>query len=421
MSNMIYSKIEYISWKNEAKKIILSNDEMINKIKEIRENKTLAKTNTKRSEYMDGTKYKIDRKGDYVCIYTRDNGEYIIYCNNVMDSNKNEETKIKKVDFLFDLKFRELNGISIRRAFGFSDKSLKRCIPKQFYYIDSGLTNRVLKASCIDANSQYPSGCLYSLPDSHTAIKYYGRVLPTAEYPFAFYKSGHCAEYGVFDTHNWLDSKLAMYLFRWDPKDSYSLLKLSDTEEETILMKASPYEMTSTWEYFYNIKQTYNKNTEEYKDAKLIMNKTIGCWHRKDKDKKSIMTYDDHGSYQLAHIVAIAIGRGNQKILNMLKKINPLNPLFGVLHICVDGIIYMGSKEYGNNEHKLGEFTQEFTNCDFMMQGINVYCAMKDGKCIVFKHGSYDLLDGQEIDENKEFTFNDLNKLGRKERVGDVL
>ena len=183
-------------------------------------------------------------------------------------------------------------------------------------------------------------------------------------------------------------------------------------------MKASKYEMTDVWNYFYNIKKTFSKG-DDYDNAKLIMNKTIGCWHRKDKEKKSIMTYEDHGSYQLAHIVAIAIARGNQKILNMLDKIDPIIPLFSILHICVDGIIYSGDKEYGINESKFGEFSQEFTGAEFMMTGTNIYCARKNGHCVKFKHGGYDLLDGKPIDEERDFEFDDLYKLSQKERVGD--
>ena len=182
-------------------------------------------------------------------------------------------------------------------------------------------------------------------------------------------------------------------------------------------MKASDYTMDSTWNYFYNIKNSCGKDTEEYKTAKLIMNKTIGCWHRKDKSKKRTMSYDDHGNYQLAHIVAIAIARGNQKILNMIEKIGE----FFVIHVCVDGIIYLGDRKFGIDGSELGVFSQEFINADFEMAGINVYCAKSNDKCIKFKHGGFDLLDGKEINEDQNFDFSDLYKLSAKEHVGDLL
>ena len=416
MSNNMYRKIHYIDWKKEGCIKVLQNDEMLELVKKVRATRQKASTKTKRTEF-DELHYGLDVKGDYVSLYMYEDGKYMIYKNNMMDSTKNSSDNLRKIDYMFDYKFREFNGISIRKAYGFVDRTLKRCIPKQFYYINKSYIGKVVKASSIDASSQYPSGCLGRLPDMHTAILMKGKAKPTEEYPFAFYASGHCAEYGVFDTHDWMGHKFAPYLFRIDKTDPYPLRRLSDDEEETILMKASQYTMDETWRYFYNNKNNMPKGSEDYNLAKLIMNKTIGCWHRKDKDKKSIMTYDDNGSYKLAHIVAIAIARGNQKILDMIDNIG----LNYVLHICVDGIIYMGFRKYGQDNPELGVFSQEFLNADFMMTGINVYCAKQKGKCVKFKHGGFDLLNGEEIDETKDFDFDDLYNLSAKEHVGDII
>ena len=415
MSNSMYQKINYINWKTEGCIKVLQNDEMLELVKNTRATRKRASTKTKRAEF-DELHYGLDIKGDYMSLYMYENGKYMIYKNNLVDANKNKENKLRKIDYLFDYKFREFNGISLRKAYGFVDKTLKRCIPKQFYYINPKYIDKVFIASSIDASSQYPSGCLGRLPDMHNAILVKGRAKPTEEYPFAFYASGHCAEYGVFDTHDWMGHKLAPYLFRFGKDDPYPLRRLLDEQEETILMKASAYTMDETWRYFYNNKQNMPKGSEDYDLAKLIMNKTIGCWHRKDKDKKSIMTYDDHGSYQLAHIVAIAIARGNQKILNMIERIG----VSYVAHVCVDGIIYLGNTPYGQLEPQLGVFSQEFTGAVFKMKGINVYCARDGEKCVKFKHGGYDLLNGEEIDENRDFTFQDLDNLSSKERVIDI-
>ena len=414
--NSMYRRITSINWRKEAIKIKLQNDEMIELIKNTKATRERATTKTKRAEF-DELHYGLDQHGDYCELYLYKDGNYYIYSNNMLDPNKNIDDGIKRADRIFEAKFREFNNITLRKAFGFVDKTLKRCIPKQFYYINNRFLNKRLKVSSIDASSQYPSGCLGLLPDMHTAIRVKGRVVPTEEYRFAFYASGHCAEYGVFDTHDWLSSKYAFSLFRLDQKDDYRLRTIPDEDEETILMKASDYTMDATWNYFYDIKNSCEKDTEEYKKAKLIMNETIGCWHRKDKSKKRIMTYDDHGSYKLAHIVAIAIARGNQKILNMIDKIGE----FFVIHVCVDGIIYLGDRKFGIDDSKLGVFCQEFINADFEMAGINVYCAKSNDKCIKFKHGGFDLLDGKEINEDQDFDFSDLYKLSAKEHVGDIL
>ena len=416
MSNMIYKKINYINWKYEAEKIKLPAAAMREKLLEVQASRSKTLTKTRRDEYTDLT-YHVQTHGDYAELYMGENGKYVIYSTNMMDDTKNEEIKVNKPDRLFDFKFRELNGTSIRKAFGFAHKDIKRCIPRQFYYINKKYCNIIYKASAIDASSQYPSGCLGKLPDYHTAKAIPGRVKPTEEYPFAFYASGHCAEYNVFDTHEWLGSPLFAWLFRIDQKDKYSFKPLKDEEELTILMKASEYTMDSTWQYFYNNKSSCAKDSSEYQEAKLIMNKTIGCWHRKDKDEKRVMSYEDNGSYQLAHIVAIAIARGNQKILDMVEKIG----LQFVAHICVDGIIYLGDRKFGIDDTKLGEFAQEFIGADFMMKDINVYCARQDDKCIKFKHGGFDLYDGAVIDEDRNFEFEDLNKLSCTQRIGELL
>lgn len=413
---MIWHKVNYINWKDEATKVRLTAAEMKEKLSEIFSARTKSKYKTRREDFTEST-YYIDRKGDYVSILLVENGKYIIYSTNIVDDKKNTETTVKNPDRLFDFKFRELNNISVRKAFGFAHKDIKKCIPRQFYYINKKFCNNICTASAIDASSQYPSGCLGRLPDYHTALPVKGRALPTEEYPFAFYASGHCAEKGVFDTHDWLGSPMFPYLFRLDQKEAYPFTPLKNEEECTILMKASEYTMDSTWEYFYANKKSCPKDSEEYEEAKLIMNKTIGCWHRKDKDKKQIMSYDDHGSYQLAHIVAVAIARGNQKILDMVEKIGYQY----ILHICVDGIIYLGDQQFGIEDTLLGQFAQEFINADFLMKDINVYCARKDNHCIKFKHGGFDLYDNNSIDETRDFEFEDLNKLSCTQRIGDMI
>ena len=418
MTNMIYKKIHYINWKTEAQIVVLSNDAMVEKLKVVQSTRTKAESNTKRVEF-DNNHYGIDRKGDYISLYIYENGKYFIYKNNVMDEDKNKKQgqQVKKVDVTFDLKFRELNGLSIRKAFGFVDKEFKRCIPKQFYFINQRLLNKILFASAIDACSQYPSGCLGRLPDSHSMIKVKGRILPSKEYSFAFYSSGHCAEYGKFDTHNWLANKFAPYLFRLSKSEPYPILFQKEDEEFTYLMKPSKYSMDAVWKYYFNIKNSKEKQSEEYLQAKLIMNKTIGCWHRKDKSQKEIMSYDDHGSYQLAHIVAIALARGNQKILDMIESIGSAY----IVHVCVDGIIYLGDRKFGQEKAELGAFTQEFIGADFKMKAMNVYCAIKNGECVKFKHGGFDLLNGEEIKNKKDFKFEDLENLDTKERVGEII
>jgi hypothetical protein len=409
-------ELKYIHWKTDAKRVVLSNNDMKAKLKEVLSTRHEAKTNTKVDDYIDETTYKAGIYGDYAELYMCENGKFVIYCNNIRDSKKNTKEHIGRADRIFQQKFMELNGCGLEKAFGFVDKSLKRCIPKQFYYVDKSICDKTLAMSSIDASSQYASGCLGSLPDSHDSLYYEHYVEPTAEYPFAFYASGHVAIYNELDTHEWLAHKLYKYLFRLNQKEPWPFRPLPKEKEHTILMKASPYSMESTWRYFYNIKQSFPKDSKEYDHAKQVILEVMGQWHRKDKDQKRIMTYDDGGSFQLAHIVAVAIARGNQKILDKVEEIG----LDFVVHICVDGIIYIGNEVFGQQKADLGVFYQEFTGVPTVIRDINVYMA-KNKDNYKFRHAGYDLINNEEIDEDKKYDFVDLYNLSSKERIGDII
>ena len=416
--NIMFTRLSSINWNTEAIRKGLKNDEMVALYKNVLATRDLAQTKTNRADYDDELHYNIEVVGDYCRLYMKKDGKYYVFYNNMCDDNKNTDKKVGYADKIFQKKFKELNGVGLQAAFGYVDKDVKRCIPKQFSFCNPRYKDKLVRASSIDASSQYPSGCLGTLPDKHTAVYFDHYVEPNEEYPFAFYSSGHVAIYNELDTHEWLDSPFRNELFRFG-NDKYDLHILPKEQEETYLCKASPYTMDSTWQYFYNIKEAAT-NEEEYEQAKLVMNKAIGCWHKKDIDKKVAFTYDDKGSFQLAHIVAVAIARGNQKILNKIKEISPSFPLYSIIHICVDGIIYAGDKIFGQEQSELGKFKQEFSNATFLMRGTNIYCA-RTTHCVKFRHAGYDLLDNKEIDETRDFEFKDLYNLGCKERMSDLL
>ena len=141
----MYKRITSINWRKEAIKIRLQNDEMVELIKNTKATRKLATTKTKRAEF-DELHYGLDKHGDYCELYMYKDGKYYIYSNNIMDSNKNISDNIKRADIIFEDKFREFNNITLRRAFGFVDKTLKRCIPKQFYYINDRFLGKRLLA-----------------------------------------------------------------------------------------------------------------------------------------------------------------------------------------------------------------------------------------------------------------------------------
>ena len=365
-SSKIYHQLNYIYWRYEASFIKLSQTDFKNKYFELRKNRSIIKYTTIRDTYSNETVFAMKTDGNYKMIFLKEKGKYVIYSTNDFDNSKNSlemyqgSKSIKK----FKDKFEQDNNISLYKAFGTVEEDFKRCVPKQFYYLNKNYLNKELVASSLDACSQYPSSMCGRLPDSHTMIEMKGRVEPNKEYPFAFYKSGHVAEYNVFDTHNWTLNPYFNRLFRFG-KEKWSIEPCIDEEEVTYLMKASDYTFDDTWQYFYD-KRGFDT------EAKLVMNSAIGMMHTHKYDK-----------YKYAHLVAVAIARGNQKILDMCERIGYKN----IIQICVDGILYIG-REYGVDYKKLGVFNQEFTNCELKVSNFNKYIAMKDGKCIKAKHGN---------------------------------
>lgn len=388
--NSIYKEINYIYWSRESKLIHLTQNEFIEKMQSLKDYKFVSYS-TARINYI-GKVYSLRKEHNYLVIYMMEKNKYVRYTTNYFDNRKNDKDKRtgpKAIQLVSD-KFEELTGTTMKSAFDTVPEFFKRCIPKSFYYTNSKYMNREFIFSSIDASSHYPASMRGRLPDAHTYKKVEGTVEPTEEYPFAFYiKSGHCAEYGVFDTHNWFTySPFEQCLFRMDKKNETWLFQnVPYKEDETVLMKASEYEMTDVWNHFYKIKETYPHDSKEYQDAKDILNSAIGMMHTR--------TYK---SYRYAHLVAVALCRANQHILETAYKINPLF----IAQIAVDGIIYLGSEPFGTSVKQLGNYYQEFTGAIGKISSINRYIMMQDGKVVKFKASAVNrTVNGDVIDEKE--------------------
>lgn len=404
-----YNKRDDIYWRKEAIYSNLKHEEFQKILTFLKENGHIATSTMDRLEYITDNTYKIDKRNSIVYIYCRYKNKLQVFYTNKNDNEKNGEGlgRGTKAIQLLASKFKEKYNVTFKAAFGYTDEEFKRCIPKSFCYINKNFVDVVLdNLSGIDGCSQYPSNIRGKLPDAHTAIIYEGTVKPTEEYPFAFYiKSGHVAEYNCFDTHDWLKSPFALNMFRLsDKKEIYPFNFNIKTEEDlTILMKPSKYELTEFYNYFYDLRKTSE-------DAKLIMNSSIGYFHLRNYSK-----------YKLAHIVAIAIGRANNSILKLCSKIGNKN----ILHICVDGIIYLSNKKYGEDYKKLGIYHQEFLNCKGIIHGTNAYI-IKTPDGFKVKHGGFNKnKDGSDISDETITDFNDvfkwikLNPLTGEEEYGE--
>lgn len=361
LDNRFLKEICYIFWRKEADIIFLTQEQFVNKFKELKETRTLIPYSTKREAYS-GNTFSFRQQNHYYKLYLRQDEKYITYStNNYQDSKNGEEYTGTHAITLLSEAFKARNNISLYKAYGTTEACFKDYIPKQFTFINKKFIDKNTKASSVDYSSSYPSCMCGRLPDAHTAVEVEGYVDPTKEYPFAFYTDGYCAEYEVFNTRYWKESPFFTSLFNFK-----TIKKLKDVEVKTILMKASPYKMDDIWQEFYN-----NRKTDD--GAKLVMNRAIGMLHTVN-----------YTSYKYAHLAAIVIARNNQRILTLAERIGKNK----VIQICVDGIIYNTNQVFGSDIKKLGSLNQEYVNCDFKISGPNKYIVLLNNQCIKSKHGN---------------------------------
>lgn len=322
--------------------------------------------------------------------------KWFYYTSKSADSSKKSEKVGGNARKILNewLKFNDLPPL--KKIFGLAEIQFKNCIPRGFYYIDSLKNDRFLEhMNCIDACSQYPSGFIGKLPDRNQSKAFKGTVKPTEDYPFAFYiNSGHLAIYGEFDTHDWLNSEFAKELCpeiedgNPDSKCIHHHYRLNPSKDLTILMKAADSNpLEKFFEELFEIKESKAPESEDYKAAKLVLNSLIGCMHYKD-------FFYNKTDFRLAHLAAVAIARGNDKLLKLAEKVGKEK----IAMIVVDSIIYEGTAKLGEDRKRLGHFHQEICDADYQQRKISVYMFMKDDKCIKFKHGAFNAdADGNEI------------------------
>ena len=369
----------YINWKTET----VVEGLYIRQMKELEE-KLLAigieaHSNTVRADWIKPYTYKIETKGYFKHLYIRlsDNKLHHFQTHLIDDSKNCNGVVIRhnlgsKCNRILQEKFKELNGLSTMQAFGYCDREIiHKCVPKQLYYINQNLILKKLKnISKADYVSHYPSNIFGDLPEWRKHKILSGTVPPNEDFPFAFYpRSGHIAELGRFDTHNWLDHKLNFCLFG----ENFENIPLE--EDYTILCKKSLYTMEDTYMYFFN-KRKSNTPIEDNIFAKDVLNSTIGYMHLKNIKSKN---------NRLDHLAAVVIARSNQKMLDTIDHVGLKN----VIMVVVDSVIYKGNWELGSAEKEIGTLRQEITGADFIMRGTNQYMFFRDGILLEERHGGF--------------------------------
>lgn len=363
-------RIHYINWYKESETKTVSIDEGKAKLEFLKTHGSLAKSMTKREDWLEEHTYMLVRKGYWRSLTFFENDTYNHWVWHSGDDSKNTgvfTNEGAKSATLVNEHLQNRVGKTLKGAFGYTeDDTLRQCVPKQFYYIKDVLKDCELEnISKSDMSSHYPASFCGQLPDIRTAIKLEGEHNPTEEYPFAFYVgTGHCAEYNRFDTREWVKHEIAQSLVN-DTKlrtigkcpFKISFPHYGEHCEYTLLCKASEYTLTEEMSHFYQQK----KNGDP--DAKLVMNSFIGYCHPKE----------NRPSYRLYHLAAICIGRANQKMIEVAEEIGVEN----VVQLIVDGIIYIDEnnpvKTYSTSEKELGRLIKENDKEKFKMIGCNQY------------------------------------------------
>lgn len=345
--------------------------------------------------------YHLDIKKRSKTLYVRDYkySTYFARYTTKIESNDDDitpsecGTELRKV-------FRDKTGVTLKKAFGTTSSSdIRLCVPKPLYYIDYNQCNKTLNdVSGIDVTSMYPACVKGSLPDAHTAIEKEGRIKPTEEYPFAFYlKSHHCAEYGVFDTHDYMSIDFDSTLFKflcWNSLKRELIYKnVKDEEEITILMKPSKYTFDETIDSIMERK----KNGDPL--AKAVMNVGIGTLHKNPDNQRGLKKGQEIQAYY--HFCAIMQGRANIKQINTMNEITKHGGT--VLQAIVDSIIYIDNcdKEFGIDEKILGEYHLDYKRKDFRMANVlNRYVVSDNNEIIKIRlSGDFDSSEIKKIED----------------------
>lgn len=415
MVNRRFHHIHYINWNKE---VLIENVHKIT-LQELQEiSSDLIKYKARQTEHLtiryeyvkeDSDAYHIVRRGSwwYLYLWRYKTNTYHVYTTHAIDNTKNVKENDHpgyRAQKSLESEFEKRNNTTMRKAFGYSDESVKRCIPKPFSYYNERYSsldklNVIDNVSYDDISSCYPSAIRGKLPDWSKRKVINGTVSPTKEYPFAFYiKSGFMAEYDRYDTHKWLDCRFNKNILRLEKSGRPSIDKwmqdiyVSKDNDITILCPNSDYELGDIYEDWYEIKKNCIIDSDEYIEAKLGLNSSIGRMH-----------LTNYNRFKLAHIAAVVMARANDYMLKLANVLGERN----ILHIVVDGIIHKG-KPLGIKDKELGVLHNEFANGQFVMLKTNQWIAKVNDKFIC-RHGAMnDTIDGSDIDDVQ--SFNDIYK-----------
>lgn len=436
-----FNDFRYIRWSLEADVWLLEKEEWNRLIARLRSNperwpevKNVDRQKTLRLVWLDG-KWHIDSDELYFApCYDR----YFIFRLKKKQKELKVKTRYKFLDkeetivpkgmtgmnarVILKEKMQEIKGFKEQKAFGALDLSkederelakavhnINRCVGpfigvNQKYL--GKVTERVWKA---DYSSAYPAHGTYKIPDIRQREIVKGRERPTEEWPVCFYlKSGHLAEYGIYDTH--IDGFSELYKEYRNPfnrKNKYGepavKFKMIDDEDEvTLRMKYSKYDLKEEFDYFYKMKQ----EKKDREAAKAVLNMSIGTFDFLPRKKKQICW--NSGYRYFGHIRAVILARHNHEMIERYREIKGRG--MELVSIQTDSMIWTTTDPQidGRLEStvcallaKMGDFVEEICNGRVYIAHCGAYF-IEDAIVKIIKHQGIENFD-ESIDSLEGF------------------
>lgn len=237
---------------------------------------------------------------------------------------------------------------------------IRACVPSQISWSDKMVSGfRLLNCHKADISSAFPFEASKSLPDFRYHKEYPKYIMPTKEYPFAFYDNGGVCfieEDGtVIDTRQW---DLPYYSL----ERQYNSRKQTSREQhyvgnllapKTILCKRSKYNLAAVFRKLYDLRKADPI-------AKATMNMSIGyMWRRQCPN--------------LAHLAAIIIARCNERIISAWRQIEGKGGT--VVLVATDSIAWRGNANLipTTTTKDLGNLVMEYESCEMIVLSPKCY------------------------------------------------
>lgn len=311
----------------------------------------------------------------YMTFLKEDKNEYF--------AESHQENPGKQAMGIISDMFKERNGLSLRKAFGYLTKeetysAIRKCAVAAgplIYVVPHWVGKVYYHGYKADISSAYPDTLRGRLPDWHTVDIIPGRQEPTEEYPFVFWSDGHHAEYQSYDTREFIKNK---WFLATNNPDNDKLARFGNTTGKDYVVsyccKASEYTLTAEMEELYRLKETDLENKDHWKKMLVAF---IG------------KTIENHKNpeYPMPHLGAVCYGRQIKKMLELTAQLEKEGNI--PVSFAVDSIIWCGKKSktaVAAKNKKLGSFVSEFEDAEFAFGGTGLYAMAKNGKIGIIKH-----------------------------------